>query len=388
MIKSGKVLLLLLFTIVLFLFLFSCNESSEKPDQTNTIFLKFDPNTLPSPSPLSEIVEKIRLIPLETNPECLISDVIRAFIGEKYILAVSNGNRQYLFLFTLEGKFIRKIGHQGKGPGEYINISYISVFEDMEQVYISTGVKGDMLVFNFNGDFIRKIKGIQGSFASKRVGPDQTAYTTYLDYEIKIVNEKKEDTLSLFPVDPENIVYHTSYLYGSENGGFFYALSGKDVIWKVEKDSLVPAIVCDFGSGSLSPKELINYALTGRLPAGKLVIDGFPFYGAGYYHFLLLQEDKKGEEKAFDILVDEESHQSWFIKSSPESDDILFSDAYFFKNSANTGEMISVAYAIDLINGLPKIKENKSFSYDSKTIKQIEQLSEEDNPVLVLFTLK
>jgi hypothetical protein len=118
------------------------------------------------------------------------------------------------------------------------------------------------------------------------------------------------------------------------------------------------------------------------------VIDCFPFYGAGYYHFLLSQEDKKGKEKAFDILVDEESHQSWFIKFGPESDDILFSDAYFFKNSANTGEMISVAYAIDLINGLPKIKENKSFSYDSKTIKQIEQLSEEDNPVLVLFTLK
>lgn len=380
--------IVIIYSVVLFICLNACHKTGEIQDQGDAIHIEIDPNNLPSPSPLSEIAEKVRLIPLETNPDCLITDVNRVFIGGKNILVVTSVSPQNLFLYTLDGKFVRKIGHQGQGPGEYTNISDITVFEAMEQVHISTGQSGDIIIYNFDGEFVRTIKGIKGSAFSKRIDPDRIAYTSYLDYEITIVNEKKENSLSLFPINPENIGFIFTHLYGSVKGGFFYSVMGKDIIWKFEHDSLVPAIVCHFGSGGLDQNEFIKYTITQRIPRGKFIIDGFPFYGGGYYHFLLSYEDKKSHEKAYDVLINEESHQSWFIEFSSESDDILFSDAVSFKNSAITGEMISVAYANDLINGLQKIKENKAFDYDAKIISQIEQLSDEDNPVLVLFTLK
>jgi hypothetical protein len=68
---------------------------------------------------LSEVAKDIDFIPLETTNECLIGKS-RMFFSDKYIV-VADWQQDMIFLFDRNGKFIRKIGSKGQGPGEYID---------------------------------------------------------------------------------------------------------------------------------------------------------------------------------------------------------------------------------------------------------------------------
>jgi hypothetical protein len=68
---------------------------------------------------LSEIAEDITFIPLETTDECLIGNYCVIYFFKDYIVTIDNIHQ--IFLFDKTGKYIRKIGNKGQGPGEYIH---------------------------------------------------------------------------------------------------------------------------------------------------------------------------------------------------------------------------------------------------------------------------
>ena len=106
---------------------------------------------------LSELAVRITYIPLETP---------RSFmIGEKNVHVKPCG--EYIFVsehgkpvgaFDRTGKFIRKIGNIGKGPGEY-NFDFIFwPDEASRQVYIWNADKGTIMAYSFEGAFLKDIK--------------------------------------------------------------------------------------------------------------------------------------------------------------------------------------------------------------------------------------
>jgi hypothetical protein len=83
---------------------------------------------------LSEIAEDITFIPLEVTDECLVrSDLIPLF--HKDYIVVHDGYPNPIFLFDRTGKFIRKIGNRGQGPGEYIHSKNLIIVNDELFVY-------------------------------------------------------------------------------------------------------------------------------------------------------------------------------------------------------------------------------------------------------------
>ena len=72
--------------------------------------------------PVSSIFKNVRTIILETNEECLIGRIHEAQIFDNYIYILDVFFAKSLFIFDIEGKFVRKIGSIGRGPGEYINV--------------------------------------------------------------------------------------------------------------------------------------------------------------------------------------------------------------------------------------------------------------------------
>ena len=65
---------------------------------------------------LSELGRELSYIPLETSELCLISNVTNLVFTKDYILITDS---KELFQFSRSGKFLRKIGKLGKGPGEH-----------------------------------------------------------------------------------------------------------------------------------------------------------------------------------------------------------------------------------------------------------------------------
>lgn len=102
--------------------------------------------------PLSSIGKEISYIPLETNPVCLIERINKISISDSFIF-VSDGTK--LIQFTRNGNFVRQIGSNGRGPGEYTYIWDFCVNKEARLIYtLNAGSRG-VLVFNFNGNFIK-----------------------------------------------------------------------------------------------------------------------------------------------------------------------------------------------------------------------------------------
>jgi hypothetical protein len=58
----------------------------------------------------------------KTTPDCLFSDA-SFLICKKYIVVVQSYNPAQIFLFDRSGKYLMKIGAEGKGPLEYSSMS-------------------------------------------------------------------------------------------------------------------------------------------------------------------------------------------------------------------------------------------------------------------------
>lgn len=69
------------------------------------------------PLKASDFFDKIEYIPLETNSDCLIGNNVQVSLLPDKIL-VKDGKQSFLFN-RQNGTFIRAVGRQGNGPGEY-----------------------------------------------------------------------------------------------------------------------------------------------------------------------------------------------------------------------------------------------------------------------------
>lgn len=101
---------------------------------------------------LSQIATDIQYIPLETIEECLITTVNQVFTFKDKIV-VFDERQKNIYLFNTTGKFIRRIGKKGVGPGEY-NEAFRVIFNDKDSTIL---VKDrENIFYGLDGNFIRK----------------------------------------------------------------------------------------------------------------------------------------------------------------------------------------------------------------------------------------
>ncbi|MFZ0280822.1 MAG: 6-bladed beta-propeller, partial [Bacteroidales bacterium] len=135
------------------LMLFSCNNSNkEKLDSPYHIYLERDINNISS-IPLSSIGSRLEYTPLETKPACMIRGISKVSVSDSFLF-VSDDYR--LFLFDRSGRFIRKIGTEGRGPGEYSRVADFVLDEKSREVYILDF--RIIYVYDYDGKFKREFK--------------------------------------------------------------------------------------------------------------------------------------------------------------------------------------------------------------------------------------
>lgn len=103
---------------------------------------------------LSELVKKVEIIALESNVDCFIPHPINIHhFGLNYILAL-DGRRPQYYLFNGKGKFLRKIGQPGKGPGEYTG-SVLACMDKNEELILVTDIRANkVIIYDVMGEVI------------------------------------------------------------------------------------------------------------------------------------------------------------------------------------------------------------------------------------------
>jgi hypothetical protein len=107
-------------TVIFILFILSgCNRKQQTHESLPIIDIVEGIEDEGTTMMLSEVFEDITFIPLETADECLIGFIDDVHFSKNYTVVIDSNPNQIL-LFDRTGKFIRKIGSKGQGPGEYL----------------------------------------------------------------------------------------------------------------------------------------------------------------------------------------------------------------------------------------------------------------------------
>lgn len=139
--------------IFLFLFLSNIQGQIITPSKIFTVPL---PDNISNKSVigLKEITNKIEYVKLEFSPESIVGRIVLLSATERYFFVY---DMRGVYQFSRQGKFVRKIGKQGRGPGEYVAIKEMTADEDSQRFYILCNFVKQVLVYDFNGNYLYQI---------------------------------------------------------------------------------------------------------------------------------------------------------------------------------------------------------------------------------------
>ena len=106
--------------------------------------------TADTPMSVFELFSEVKVVPLETNTESLITSIskVQYYQSQYYIL---DDRSQQIFCFNDEGDFVFKIAAQGKGPGEYNYITNFSIDEKKNKLIVPDPVVQRVHFYDLQG---------------------------------------------------------------------------------------------------------------------------------------------------------------------------------------------------------------------------------------------
>jgi hypothetical protein len=353
----------------------SCGGSSRNNNLGN--ILKLDCNTRQDIQ-LSEYIESIKIVKLETSDEVLLGTFIRNIQVFKDKLFILDFTTASVFIFTENGKFIHKIYSRGQGPGEYLAL--YDCYANNKGVYLLTyGVKGNaILYYDWDWKYVRTIvleDCVPTSFVAD--GEYFWLYTEPGAGDINnqvLVADSTGKIISRFLEHPEKtteqnwassntlLKYHSDIYFSPRYGNTVYKWD-KNSGWK--EFITVSAGDKTFNGNVNDLKTLYN--------------PEFPYVIRRYYHIV-------GDWFIFDFYAEEDFPLFCFhnVKTKHTETgkikvDLIPGFSHFYPVFQSDNCLISVFLAGDIIHLCPELCD-----FDNS----LKNLDEEDNPVLIVYKFK
>ncbi|MBC5633891.1 6-bladed beta-propeller [Parabacteroides hominis] len=347
---------------------------------------------------VSDIALDVRYIALETNSDCLLGkDLYDISFSEKYLFVRDDSD---LYQFTLEGKFIRKIGKKGQGPKEFLMISSVKYDNQKEEIYMNDLLSGKIKVYSFDGDFMRDILTENGEQLIYYNTDDKLFYMYPMFFyneqesnELIVRNEKGEE-LYVFPFFRDGNVKYPSFLISQSiiytyNGIIYYKNPLESVIFRLDNDKKTPMYNLSLGRyENLSLLDDVVVEKKGNIGFGefnKEAEDKLSFYDIfelqNYVCFFYLQHDRRF---------------AWYNKVNNSVCRIRGRSAKIdgFTDDLQNGYPILPRFwgenrIVGYVSAGTLIEEMRNNKMVDGSLRQVmTNLSEEDNPVLQVVTLK
>jgi hypothetical protein len=359
---------------------------------------------------LSDIAIDISYIPLETNNNVLIGNRFsQPKLTNDYIFIQTGG---VLFQFDKKGKFIRKINKLGQGPQE-CSVRDFGIDEKNQLIYIFDNWNLGIYIFNFLGKYVKTIRNpfsnesdgnspshmgsdVQGNLLfSFDNGQGQTKYKyvsvnsvgkiiykspNYIRYTLK---EKVRDR-SVLPLP--------IYEYNKSN---YYKYCYNDTIFKINADySCTPVYILNLpnkitleedmktGAGVLEYSALSNKNMFSGVREDKkylYIYHSYNPYNRNYVSLLSIY-DKQGKQLLGNVnpTIKNNFDGGMDIKLSPESQNE--NTVYIMLQPFKMKEVLTNSYFT---------KTTAVYSEKKNALRNlVNQLEDEDNPVLMIIQLK
>lgn len=400
-------------TIFVFLFLNSFYTQNVKISKVNTDnFFQIKYETLLKKKEtisLSQIASNVDYIQLETKDDCLLWGGVKRYLFTDDFIFISN--KDHILKFSREGKFIRKIGAPGRGPGEIDLIVNMSILPDKKLIIVQTNVGRKLLYFTFDGDFVKTI-----TFTSYVPYVKVLRDGKYLthdngsggrnNYTFALVNEKM-DTLSVIKnynhwVYTQKVMIGIGYpqfeSYFESGGRNYFKTMYNDTVFSVSSDKIVPSYYIDMGKyrlpNELRPERLgpeniqkfndkradYYFANIIQVP-DKLFLTTYSYGGDQQNCFLFKPQNQTGS-----LLLNKKGTSTGFVNDWDAGVD------FWPYGNINDKQVFMPISVLSIQKELDRIKSTKeSIKFPEKQQQLIKMISESDqfnNPILMILTLK
>ena len=358
---------------------------------------------------LSEFATDVVITQFENIPEAFLGKVEEVQLTKDFIFV--NSGSSPIIQFARDGKYIRHIGKTGRGPEEYDLCRTFSIDELNKNIYVQTNMTGKIMVYNFNGDFIRSIQ-YPAVERLKNVWERDSLFVSFAEPMegnepyVFIEHNEKGDTIQAIPNyikwdNPDH--YYNMYLFFLSS---FYHFDNKlhmkgwynDTVYTYnENNKFTPKYFVDLKNHKIPDDLIYERKWTRDLPNNLCWVrlhesSNYVFIPYGYHFDLANMKLLKEEEgcvlynkKTKQGLATKETKLGGFINDISGGPD--FKPIY-----TNSNVAISTVSAMDMKKHLDsdrfKMQEVKSTEKKEKLNELRKSLKEDDNHFLVLVKLK
>jgi hypothetical protein len=210
--------------------------------------------------PLTTMGTELEYIPLETTKSSMLRSINRIELSADYIF-ISDFNK--LLQFDRKGNFIRQVGSNGRGPGEYINVSDFCIDKDKMKVYVLAWGIYAVLEYDFVGRFIRKVATIP--FETNQFLVNDSSGFVFHIYDVPDTTIASKNNLYitdskcniLFKIS-RHFIRNSNYMIGRTsmyfyNGSLRFEQYGVDTLYTVKNDKLEPFAIFNLGQLKMDP---------------------------------------------------------------------------------------------------------------------------------------
>ncbi|HYQ56512.1 MAG TPA: 6-bladed beta-propeller, partial [Draconibacterium sp.] len=346
-----------------------------------------------------EVFKETKIIPLETNANCLVSEITQMEVMDDKIF-ILDWKLNSLLVFNIHGKFLNRIGTVGRGPGEYIRPRHFFINKDEALVKVFDAPTMKLMCFNYNGTLIKEIKlnyyltaigdlptGGYWGYCSN-VANDTDSSKEYL----KFITFKPNGEVNQF-VDgiknPDRVNYTNTYISCVADGSVSFVEPYLPNIYWLKDGEIVTKYKIDYSGHFLSNKMLkkvedIKPPIKGS--KRKLLDIINRDYANKFMRFF--------ENDDWLVLVSFYKGTSLFYnkksKKSHEFSKYLFSELtsniYFIKCKFLSGSSIYSECSQGDIKSLLK-SQNKTDKQKESLNKMLESRNPEDNPLIIKYVI-
>lgn len=176
--------------ILVLLVQLGCSDEKKADLPIEAEVISIDPES-GSQSELSEQIQLVKALKLETTEESLIGDIDKIALHDDRIYILDRFEAKALFVFDTTGSFLFKVGRVGKGPGEFLSPNDFSVGKDGIKVLCDATYK--MLEWNKSGDYISEERMPYQAYNFHEYSEDATFFENepYSDFAIWIAKKGK-----------------------------------------------------------------------------------------------------------------------------------------------------------------------------------------------------
>ena len=260
--KLNELKTLSLFAILILIVLLpSCRESRQKAVTPAEIVAKVDVSESDMGFDVCQMADFEKVIPLETVGDALIGEIDKLEMDDSHIVILDKQMRT-VWLFGIDGKFIRRIGRLGNGPKEYVSLDDMCFDKENGTVWIWDRIKQVMLEYDLAGDFLKEVATGFSSNVFAKTNEGFWLYYSYLknpdNNSLILVNEEMDHLVKGFFATKETFPVSLSSGFTSWAGKEYFYFPLSNVLYSLDGTEVRPYIEFDFGERTLPYSKIVN----------------------------------------------------------------------------------------------------------------------------------